>query len=87
MSPSSFGSQFDEGRPSFSVGFLFEVPLGQTGGVGQEERRQWEMQRAFSQFRLTVEEALTAVELAVREVETNYREMVGQVPRHGRRDR
>jgi hypothetical protein len=34
------------------------------------------MQRAFSQFRLTVEEALTDVELAVREVRTNYREMV-----------
>ena len=74
----SFGNQFDAGRPSFSLGFLFEVPLGRRAALATEERRQWEMQRAFSQFRLTVEEALTAVELALREVETNYREMVGK---------
>ncbi len=74
----SFGTQFDEGRPSFSVGLVFEVPLGRRAARAQEERRQWEMQRAFGQFRLTVEEALTGVEMAVREVETNYREMVSR---------
>jgi hypothetical protein len=74
----SYGNQFDAGRPSFSVGFLFEVPFGRRAALAQVERRRWEMQRVFSQFRLTVEEALTKVELAVREVETNYREMVGK---------
>ncbi|MHB8956927.1 MAG: TolC family protein [Pirellulaceae bacterium] len=72
----SFGTQFDEGRPAFSLGLVFEVPFGRRAAHAQEERRQLEMQRAFGQFRLTVEEALTGVEIAVREVETNYREMV-----------
>ncbi len=76
--PASFGSQFDSGRPSYSLGFLFEVPIGRRAALAKEERRQWEMQRTFSQFHLTVEEALTAVEVAVREVETNYREMLGK---------
>jgi outer membrane protein TolC len=74
----SFARQFDWGRPTYSLGFLFEVPIGRRAALAQENRREWEMQRAISQFRLTVEEALTAVELAVREVETNYREMVGK---------
>ena len=74
----SFGNQFAAGRPTFSLGFLFEVPLGRRAALATEERRRWEMQRAFGQFRLTVEEALTAVELALREVATSYREMVGK---------
>ena len=36
------------------------------------------MQRAMSQFRLTVEEALTSVELAVREERTTYDEMTSK---------
>jgi outer membrane protein TolC len=74
----SFGSQFDAGRPTYSVGFLFEIPIGRRAALAQEQRRQWELCRTFAQFRLTVEEALTKVELACREVETNYREMVGK---------
>ncbi|MHB8973953.1 MAG: TolC family protein [Pirellulaceae bacterium] len=74
----SLSVQFDEGSPSYSVGLLFEVPFGRRAACAQEDRRRWEMYRAFSQFRLTVEEALTAVEVAVREVGTNYREMAGR---------
>jgi outer membrane protein TolC len=76
--PESFGSQFDTGRPSYSVGLQFEVPIGRRAALAKEDRRQWEMQRTLSEFNLTVEEALTSVEVAVREVETNYREMVGK---------
>jgi hypothetical protein len=36
------------------------------------------LQRAFSQFHLSVEEALTQVELAVREVETTFQELSGK---------
>jgi outer membrane protein TolC len=36
------------------------------------------MSRSFEQFRLTVEESLTNVELAVREVHTSYRELVAK---------
>lgn len=74
----SWGSQFDSGRPTFSAGLLFEVPFGRREAFAKENRRKWELKRVFSQFRLTVEETLTGVELAVREVETAYREMAGK---------
>jgi len=74
----SLSVQFDEGRPSYSVGLLFEVPFGRRAAHAQEDRRQWEMHRAFSRFRLTVEQALTDVEVSVREVGTNYREMANR---------
>lgn len=74
----SFGNQFADGRPSYSVGLLFELPFGNRAATAQQARQQLEMNRAISQFRLTVEESLTAVEIAVREVETTYGEMVSK---------
>ncbi len=72
----SFGTQFDEGRPSYSVGLLFEMPLGNRGQLAQEERRRWELSQAMGQFRLVVEKGLTSVEQAVREVETTHGELL-----------
>ncbi len=72
----SFGTQFDEGRPSYSVGLLFEMPLGNRGQLAQEERRRWELSQAMGQFRLVVEKGLTSVEKAVREVETTHGELL-----------
>ncbi len=74
----SLTNQLDEGRPSLAVGFVFDTPFYRRAAHAQEQRRQWEMCRAFSKFRLTVEEALTNVEIAVREVRTSYREMVAK---------
>ena len=74
----ALGSQFTEGRPSFTYGFQFEIPLGNRAAHAQAERRRLELARAMSRFRLTVEEGLTKVERAVREVETSYREMVAK---------
>ena len=74
----SFGNQFADGRPTYSVGLLFEVPLGNRAARAQQQRRMWEMNRSMSQFRLIVEEALTGVEVAVREVETTYDELAGR---------
>ena len=74
----AFGSQFADGRPTFTVGLLFELPAGNRAARARQERRQWEMTRAVGQFRLTVEEALTSVEVASREVETTYGEMASR---------
>lgn len=74
----SLVNQLDAGRPSMSIGFVFETPFQRRAARAVEERRQWEMKRVFSRFRLTVEKALTDVEIAVREVRTNYREMVAK---------
>jgi len=73
-----YGNQFVDGRPSYSIGFEFEVPLGNRAADARLSRRQQEMNRAVYEFRTVVETGLTDVELAVREVETTYREMVSQ---------
>lgn len=74
----AYGDQFSAGRPSFSLGLQFEVPIGNRAAHAQAKRRQWELNQAMSRFSLTVEEALTSVEVAVREVQTSYREMLAK---------
>ena len=75
---SAFGNQFADGRPGYTVGFAFDVPLGNRAARAQLERKQWEMTRATSLFRATVEQALTETEVAIREVHTTYKEMIGR---------
>ncbi|MBL8815467.1 MAG: TolC family protein [Planctomyces sp.] len=76
--PESIGNQFTDGRPGYTVGLEFEVPLGNRAARAKQEQRQWELKRSMNVFRATVESALTEVEVANREVETAYREMVGR---------
>ncbi len=78
QSLSAWNNQFIDGRPGFSVGLLWELPQGNRAARAREERRRLELQQASSQFEYTVETSLTVVEIAVREVETSYREMVGR---------
>ncbi|TWT78953.1 Outer membrane efflux protein [Planctomycetes bacterium CA13] len=74
----AYENQFSDGRPSYSVGLQFEIPIGNRASKAQANRRQWELNQAMSQFSLTVEEALTSVEVAVREVQTSYLEVVAK---------
>jgi outer membrane protein TolC len=74
----SFGSQFSDGRPGYTVGMEFEVPLGNRAAKAKVEQRQWELKRAISSFRLTVESSLTEVEISSREVDTAWRELLGK---------
>jgi outer membrane protein TolC len=74
----AFANQFGVGEPGFTLGLLFEIPLGNHTAQGEYHRRQAEMARAVHEFRATVERGLTEVELAVREVETAYQEMVSK---------
>lgn len=74
----SLGNQFTEGRPGYTVGLEFEVPLGNRAARARVEQRQWELQRSINVFRATVEASLTEVEVANREVETAYRELQGR---------
>ena len=71
-------SQFRDGRPGFNVGLEYEFPVGNRTAKARAQRRQWESARALQQFRAVVETSLTDVELAVREVDTTYREMHGR---------
>jgi outer membrane protein TolC len=74
----SINDQFTAGRPGYTAGFEFEVPLGNRAAKARMEQRQWELKRAISAFRVTVETSLTEVEIATREVDTSYREMLGK---------
>jgi len=74
----AFGNSFGQGRPGYSAGFLFEVPVGRRAARARLQGQEWEMRRAIGEFQLTVEHGLTDVEIAVREVETSYREMVSK---------
>jgi hypothetical protein len=74
----AFSDQFTVGRPGYTAGFEFEVPLGNRAAKAKMEQRQWELKRAISAFRVTVETSLTEVEIATREVDTSYREMLGK---------
>ncbi len=75
---SAWNNQFIDGRPGFSVGLLWEMPQGNRAARAREDRRRFELQQASSQFEYTVETSLTVVEIAVREVNTSYQEMVGR---------
>jgi len=74
----SFNNQFTQGRPGYTVGMEFEVPLGNRAAKAKMEQRQWELKRAINSFRTTVETSLTEVEIASREVDTSWRELLGR---------
>jgi hypothetical protein len=72
----SYVNQFSQGRPSYTAGLTFDVPLGRRAGRANLERRELEVRKACMEFQATVEASLTEVELAVREVQTTAREVV-----------
>jgi len=74
----SFNNQFTQGRPGYTVGMEFEVPLGNRSAKAKVEQRQWELKRAINSFKATVETSLTEVEIASREVDTAWRELLGK---------
>jgi outer membrane protein TolC len=74
----SLGNQFADGRPGYTVGTQFEMPLGNRAAKARQDRRQWELTKAVYDFRTVVETGLTDVELSVREAETSYREMLSK---------
>jgi len=74
----SWGNQFADGRPGYTVGGQFEMPLGNRAAQARQDRRQWELTKAVYDFRTVVETGLMDVELAVRESETSYREMLAK---------
>ncbi|MDA7978379.1 MAG: TolC family protein [Pirellulales bacterium] len=75
----ALGDQFSEGRPSVNLGLEFEIPLGNRTALAEADRRRWEMARATNQYRLVVEESLTAVEVAVHAARARYREMASKL--------
>jgi outer membrane protein TolC len=74
----AFLDQYRHGRPGYTIGLEFEVPLGNRAAKARMEQRQWELTRAINGFKATVETSLTEVEIVNREVETAWRDLLGK---------
>jgi outer membrane protein TolC len=71
----AWGDQFTEGAPSYTAGLQFEVPIQNRAARARYQRRSIELRQLQQDFQATLEELNLEVEVAVREVETAYREM------------
>ena len=74
----AFGDQFSVGRPSYSVGFQYELPVGNRLAKSRVCRRQHELTRLQTEYARALEAVTTEVDIAVRELHTSYREIVAK---------
>ena len=74
----AFTDQFRVGGPSYSIGLQYEVPLENRAAKTRNERRQLELRQLRNQYETTVQTLSLEVEVAVRELDTSYNEMLAQ---------
>ena len=75
----SLGDEFRYGGPSFTVGLQYEMPLGGNRTANARlEQRQLEFEKATSQLEATTANVHAEVEIAVRDVQTGFREVVSK---------
>jgi outer membrane protein len=70
--------QFKLGRPTYSTGVVFEVPLGNRAARAKYDRRRLEIMQLSSQLAATTSTVRLEVEKAVREIKTSYQETLCQ---------
>lgn len=70
----TFNDEFDA-RPGYTVGLRLDYPLGNNQAEARNMRRRLEARQLVSQLRTTLETVLLEVKVAVREVQTAYRDM------------
>ncbi len=74
----AFVDQFSAGEPGYSAGLVFEVPLHRRAAKARLLRRQLQLRQLTQQFDETVQVLMADVEIAVREVQATYQEMVAK---------
>jgi outer membrane protein TolC len=74
----SFGDQFNQGRPTYSTGAVFEIPLGNRAARAKYDRRRLEIIQLTSKLVYTTSDVRLKVEEAVREIKTSYQETLCQ---------
>ena len=74
----AYSDQFGVGAPSYSVGLQFEVPIGRRLSQARLTRREIELRQVRNQFRSVTETIKVEVEVATREVETAFKEMLAK---------
>ena len=70
----AFNDEFDA-EPGYSVGLRLDYPLGNNQAEARNMRRRLEVRQLISQMRTTLETVLLEVRVAVREVQTAYRDL------------
>ncbi len=71
----AFTDQFSVGRPSYSVGVQYELPVGNRLAKARVCRRQHELSRLRSEYDRALQAVQTEVDIAVRELNTAFREI------------
>jgi len=71
-------NQFSVGEPSYTAGFVFEVPLWRQQAKSRHFQRTVEVRRLLNKFELTVDNLRAEVETAVRYVKTSDRNLQSQ---------
>ena len=71
----SFTDQFSTGRPSYSLGIQYELPVGNRLAKSRLCRRQHELARLQDEYSRALEAVRTEVDIAVRELRTSYLEI------------
>lgn len=74
----AYKQQFDEGRPSFSVGLRFEYPLGNNTAEAVFSRRRIEIRQMLNQLDLTVRNVFLEVSVSYRDVIKNINEVASR---------
>jgi len=70
----AFGDQFTSGRPSYSLGIQYELPVGNRLAKARLCRRKHELARLQDEYSRALEAVKTEVDIAVRELNTSYME-------------
>ncbi len=70
--------QFNTGGPSYSAGITGELPIGNRAARARNQRRQAELRKLSAQYEELIANLSTEVEVAVRDVQTNHREIAGR---------
>ena len=71
----AWANQFTEGEPSYSAGFQYEIPINNRLARARLQRRQFELRQIQNQMKVSAEKIKLEVLVAVREIDTSYREM------------
>jgi outer membrane protein TolC len=74
----AWADQFRVGEPSYTAGLMFEVPLQRRAAQARLERRQLQLRQVTERFEETVQNLMTEVEIAVRDLTAAYQEMTAK---------
>ncbi len=74
----AYNNSFTTGRPGYTVGLQFEVPLGNRAALARQERRELELRQLHQQYQTALNTLQLEVKVSVREVETAFAEMLSQ---------